>query len=106
MHGRHQDAESIRTRVTKMAKAGRVTAEEADRVSSAANAEELERAVGEIRARHARVRLDTDVAEGRMTESEADLFIERLKRGEDPRPPSWFRRRKPMRDGAAPDSIG
>lgn len=99
LHGRDQDAADIRKRVTRMAKAGRVTPEEAEQVFAAADAEELGRAVGAIRARHTWERLDAEVREGRLTKSEADLFIERLEQGEDPRPPSRFRNRKPAPNG-------
>lgn len=92
-HLRELDPASARRRVTKMLKGGRVTAEEADRVFNASDAAELERAVGEIRLRHARAKLDADVRQGRMTRDEADLVIQRIQQGEHPRLPSRFGRR-------------
>lgn len=91
-HFRGGDAESIHRRVTKMLKAGRVTPEEAERVLSAADSQELEQAVGTIRLRHVRTRLAADMREGRLTQEEADSIISRVQRGEHPRLPSRFRR--------------
>ncbi len=94
MHGREEDSDRIRRRVTKMLKAGRVTPEEADRVLAAPDSAELERAVADIRVRHVRARLDDEISGGRMTEQEADLFIQRLLNGEETRLPSRSRRRR------------
>ena len=73
----------MRGRVGKMEKAGRVTAEEADRVRAAADEEQLEAAILAIRLRHARAKLDKDVRRGRMTADEADVMIQRIQQGED-----------------------
>ena len=94
MHGREEDPARIRRRVTKMLKAGRVTPEEADRVLAAPDSAELERALADIRVRHVRARLDDEISGARMTEQEADLFIQRLLNGEETRLPSRSRRRR------------
>ena len=73
-------------RVDKVLAAGRITEDEAERVRNAAECGNLEPVVGEIRRRHVRDWLVTAVADGRMTQAEADGIVGRLERGEDPRP--------------------
>lgn len=82
---RHAGAGRWQARLDSMLAAGRITAEEAARVRAAEDGAELESALMAIRLRHARERLRSAVDSGRMSQGEADLFLERVAQGEDPR---------------------
>jgi hypothetical protein len=72
-------------RLDHMVESGRVTDDEAARLRAATGPQEIDHAVGAIRARHAGARLDAAVAGGDMSREEADGFLERLRNGEHPR---------------------
>ncbi len=76
-----------------MVEAGRVTVEEAQRVRSAADSEELDHAVRAIRLRHARARFEAEVRDGGMSADEAQVILQRLEDGEHPRLLRGLRRR-------------
>ena len=82
------DSKSAKRRVEqadKMAQSGMITAEEAERLRSARTSEESEQVILDIRVRHAIIRTETAVAEGAMTQGEADGFLERVRAGEHSR---------------------
>ena len=104
------DSKSAKRRVEqadKMAQSGMITAEEAERLRSARTSEESEQVILDIRVRHANSRIETAVAEGAMTQGEADGFLERVRAGEHSRGLrshlSQFRPRRRSRDDT--DSI-
>jgi len=71
-----------------MARAGRLTAEEADRLTEAAATDDpghFEAVVGEIQGRHARARVDAALEAGQLTPEAARAMLARLEKGEDPR---------------------
>ena len=76
--------ERILQRISAMVASGRVTEDEAANLRSAQSEEEFERAMGAIRARHAGEHLVSAVAEGDMSQAEADAHLERLRAGEHP----------------------
>jgi hypothetical protein len=69
----------------KMVESGRITPEEAAHLRATAGTSEFDGAVAAIRARHARAHTDRAVEEGRMTEDEADGYLERVRGGEHSR---------------------
>jgi len=71
----------VTKRVDRMLAAGRITKEEADRLRSAADADELEALIRDVRSRHASARLDAEVAEGRMSADEAAAALQSLASG-------------------------
>lgn len=66
----------------RMVASGRVTETEAQRLRAAAEPTEFNKAVRDIRIRHAGLKLDAAVADGTLTRAEADGFLDRLGRGE------------------------
>jgi hypothetical protein len=96
----HHDRDRLLGRLDKMLDAGRVTEEEARRLRVAADSEDFDEAVREIRLRHAAERLDEALDDGRITPEEAATFRERLKNGEDPRFLRGLRRGARSRAGA------
>jgi hypothetical protein len=105
MHG-HTDG--LEERLAKMLAAGRITADEAERVRAAAERGEVDDTVAEIRLGHVKDRLDAAVANGELTAEEADAVLERVAAGERPRLPRGrrrvLRRRSPRHDAATHDS--
>jgi polyhydroxyalkanoate synthesis regulator phasin len=85
-------------RLDKLVEAGRVTPEEAARLRAATDSSEFDDTVLEIRLRHARVIVDEAVADGRVSQAEADVLLERLRNREDPSFLRGLRRRVPARD--------
>jgi hypothetical protein len=81
----NHDRDRLLGRLDKMLEGGRVTEEEARRLRVAADSEDFDEAVREIRLRHATERLGEALDDGRITPEEAATFRERLKNGEDPR---------------------
>ncbi|MEX0629666.1 MAG: hypothetical protein WEE67_04405 [Chloroflexota bacterium] len=77
----------ILERLDRMVESGRLTEQEAERLHAAGDPGEFDAVVRDIRVRHAESRLAAAVADGRMSQEEADRFLERLRRGEHPRPP-------------------
>ena len=70
--------------VDKMVASGRITEEEAERLRATEGTADFDAAVGEIRARHASAHMGKAIAEGEMTQEEADSYVERLRGGEHP----------------------
>jgi polyhydroxyalkanoate synthesis regulator phasin len=67
-----------------MVVAGRLTPEEAARLRAAEGTPEFEAAVNDVRARHAGAHMEAAVAEGEMTQDEADSYLARVRGGEHP----------------------
>jgi hypothetical protein len=99
----NHDRDRLLGRLDKMLEAGRVTEEEARRLRVAADSEDFDEAVREIRLRHATERLDEALDDGRITPAEAATFRERLRNGEDPRFLRGLRRGARSRAGVAQD---
>ncbi len=84
----HQaDAESAkRERIVKnldsMVESGRVTETEAAHLREAPQPAAFERAIRDIRIRHAATKLDAAVEAGEMSKQDAEAILERLRRGE------------------------
>jgi polyhydroxyalkanoate synthesis regulator phasin len=66
----------------RMVSAGRVTAEEAERLRGAGDVAAFDAALAEIRAGHAGPDLDAAVADGQLTQPEADELLDGLRRGD------------------------
>jgi hypothetical protein len=66
----------------RMVSTGRVTVEEAERLRGAGDVATFDAALTEIRARHAGPELDAAVADGQLTQPEADELLDRLGRGD------------------------
>jgi hypothetical protein len=77
-----KDQQRILQQLDRMVSAGRVSPHEAERLRAAADADEFEAAMGDVRARHAGADLDTAVADGHLTQAEADDLLHWLRRGE------------------------
>jgi hypothetical protein len=77
------DGERLAARVEKMLAAGRITADEAERVRAAPNTGDLDAVVDEIRRRHAAEWAAAAVANGRITDEEASEILAALERGDD-----------------------
>ncbi|MGI8801666.1 MAG: hypothetical protein ACR2KV_05760 [Solirubrobacteraceae bacterium] len=69
-------------RLDAMVGSGRVTSGEAARLRAAADANEFDATITDIRIRHAGGRLDSAVEDGALTRAEAEAFVERIRRGE------------------------
>ena len=80
----HAHSEGLLERLDKMVEAGRITEEEAQRLR-AAEPGKRDNLIREIRLHHARAKLDPAVADGRLTQDEADDILGRLANGERPR---------------------
>jgi polyhydroxyalkanoate synthesis regulator phasin len=72
----------IMEQLDRMVASGRITEDEAGRLRAAERSAAFEEVVTGIRARHAQVHTDAAVAEGRMSQSEADGFVDRMRSGE------------------------
>jgi polyhydroxyalkanoate synthesis regulator phasin len=70
--------------VDKMVASGRITEEEAAQLRATEGTPDFDAAVGEIRARHAGAHMETAIAEGKMSQEEADGYLVRLRNGEHP----------------------
>ena len=68
----------------KMVASGRITDAEATRLRATEGTAAFDAVVGEIRARHAGTHMEAAIAEGEMSQKEADGYLERLRRGEHP----------------------
>ena len=77
--------ERVVEQADKMVASGRFTAEEAQRLKAARDTGGAQRVLWDIRARHARERLDVAVAEGAMTREEAEDILRRVQGGEHSR---------------------
>ncbi|MDP8976784.1 MAG: hypothetical protein M3N28_10565 [Actinomycetota bacterium] len=105
VHRRHSHISAERgiriiERLDRMVEAGRLTDEEATRLRAAGGAGELDDAVREIQLKHARARVRAAVDEGSLTDDEAQVMLERLQEGEDPRFLRGLRRGTRRRTGA------
>lgn len=69
----------------KMVGSGQLTDQEAARLRAASSHGQFDAVVSDIRVRHARTRLDAAVADGAMSQEEAEGFLDRLRNGEHPR---------------------
>jgi hypothetical protein len=72
-------------RLDQLVASGRITEGEAARLRVTMDSGEFDDVVRAIRVRHARTELGGAVAEGRVSEQEADELFERLRNGEHPR---------------------
>jgi len=68
--------------VDRMVATGRITEDEAGRLRAAEGSATFEEVVAGIRARHAQVHTHAAVAEGRISQSEADGLLHRVRSGE------------------------
>jgi hypothetical protein len=71
--------------IDKLLASGQVTPEEAARLHAALAQGEREAVVRDIRVRHAEAALAGAVQDGRMTQQEADGYLDRLRAGEHSR---------------------
>ncbi len=69
-------------RLDQMVESGRLTDEEADRIRAAGERKEFDDVVRNIRVRHAETSLSSAVADGSLTQGEADDFLGRLRNGD------------------------
>jgi polyhydroxyalkanoate synthesis regulator phasin len=76
--------ERIIEQVDKMVRSGRITEEEAARLRATEGTADFDAAVGDIRARHAGTHMETAIADGEMSQGEADGYLQRLRDGEHP----------------------
>lgn len=67
--------DTLHSRLDRMVATGRVTPEEASRVRTAATGDDRAAAIAAIQLRHARERLASAVAGGRLTTAEADAAL-------------------------------
>jgi polyhydroxyalkanoate synthesis regulator phasin len=76
--------ERIMEQIDHMVELGRITEEEAARLRATEGTDEFDAAVGAIRARHAGAHMEGAIAEGEMSQEEADGYLDRLHQGEHP----------------------
>ena len=76
------DEARMMQRLDAMVANGRITAEEAAQLRATEGTPEFETAVARIRARHAQAHTDPAVAEGTMSQEEADHLLGRVLAGE------------------------
>jgi len=69
-------------RADQMAKSGRLTDAEAERMRSADKPDEVDEVIRSMRVRHAGAKLGAAVEDGSITPEEADGFLDRLRKGE------------------------
>jgi hypothetical protein len=67
----------------KLVASGRLTEEESARLREAAGRDDLQSAAGPVQLRHATAVLAQAVADDKITRSEADAYLARLRDGED-----------------------
>jgi hypothetical protein len=90
--------ERIIEQLDHMVESGRVTPEEAARLRATEGTAEFDAAINEIRARHAGAHMEAAVADGGMSQEEADGLLERVRQGEHPEGlRSRLRRHRPGR---------
>jgi len=77
--------ERIMQQVDKMVASRRITEDEAARLRAAEGTPQFEAVVGTIRARHAGAHMKAAVAEGEMSQAEADAYLAQLRGGEHPK---------------------
>ncbi len=79
------DPQRMMERLDAMVAKGRITTEEAARLRAAEGTPEFDRVIVAIRARHAQAHTDPAVVEGRMSQHDADAYLERVRTGEHSR---------------------
>lgn len=72
----------LQERADQMAKSGRLTDQEAERLCSSDKPDEVEDVIRSIRVRHAGAKLGAAVEDGSVTPEEAERFLDRLRNGE------------------------
>jgi polyhydroxyalkanoate synthesis regulator phasin len=72
-------------RLDAMVANGRITPDEAARQRATDGTPEFDQVVAGVRARHAQAHTDPAVAEGRMSQDDADAYLERVRDGEHSR---------------------
>ena len=77
--------ERIVRQVDRMVKMGRITKSEAERLRATEGTADFDTAVGAIQARHAGAQVEAAVAEGEMSQEEADRYLKGLREGEHPK---------------------
>jgi hypothetical protein len=75
----------VLTQLAKLTASGRLTEEEATRLRAATGPREFDDAVRDISVRHASAAVAAAVADGRMSQDEADAVLDRLRSGEHSR---------------------
>jgi polyhydroxyalkanoate synthesis regulator phasin len=89
------DHDRLMGRLDHMVERGRMTEAEAAALRAASDPSEVDAVLCSIRLRHATPKLAEAVEQGAMTEDEAEVFRDRLRRGEHPRSlRAHLRRRK------------
>lgn len=76
------DPQRMMERLDTMVANGRITAEEAAQLRATEGTAAFEEAVARVRARHAQAHTDPAVADGSMSQEEADHLLERVLAGE------------------------
>jgi hypothetical protein len=79
------DQQRVLRQLDRMVAAGRVTAQEAERLRAARDAAGFEAVLGEIRARHAGPELEAAVQDGQLSGAEAEDLQHQIRRGDHPR---------------------
>jgi polyhydroxyalkanoate synthesis regulator phasin len=91
--------ERIIEQVDKMVRSGRISEGEAERLRATEGTADFEAAVGDIRARHAKAHMEGAIAQGEMSQEEADGYLVRLRDGEHPDGlRARLRKHRPRRD--------
>ncbi|HVC71011.1 MAG TPA: hypothetical protein VNC61_12215 [Acidimicrobiales bacterium] len=75
----------ILEQVDKMVTSGRITEAEAAQLRATEGTPEFDAAVGAIRARHAGSHMESAIADGEMSQEEANGYLDRLRAGEHPK---------------------
>ena len=76
------DSQRMMERLDAMVSIGRITDEEAAQLRAAHGTPAFDEVVAGIRARHAQAHTDPAVADGRMSQDDADGLLERVRAGE------------------------
>jgi hypothetical protein len=79
------DPQRMMERLDAMVANGRITPDEAARLRATDGTPEFDQVVAGVRARHAQAHTDPAVAEGRMSQDDADAYLERVRDGEHSR---------------------
>jgi hypothetical protein len=80
-----EEQQRVLRQLDRMVAAGRVTAQEAERLRGARDAATFESVLGEIRSRHAGPDLAAAVQAGQLTGAEADDLRHQIRQGHHPR---------------------
>jgi hypothetical protein len=91
VHSRHWHADlpsgpRLDTRLSRLVAAGRITADDADRVRAAADAGDAEPEMRRVRLAHARALVDAAVMAGRLSPDDGAAVMSRFEANGDPRP--------------------